>query len=69
MNEIYKLLQKLTGYAGEPHYGPERSGDIKHSLADITAAENAIGFDPKVGFEDGLRLTVDWYRTELQLAK
>lgn len=69
LNEIYKLLQKLTGYTGEPNYGPERSGDIKHSLADITAAENAIGYHPKVGFEDGLRRTVDWYRTELQLAK
>jgi UDP-glucose 4-epimerase len=63
LNETFKLLQGLTSYSGSPIYGAERGGDIKHSLADISAAEQHLGYKPKVNFEDGLRRTVDWYRT------
>ncbi len=62
LNETFKLLQGLTSYTGQPNYGPERGGDIKHSLADISKAEAALGYKPKVDFEEGLRRTVDWYR-------
>ena len=62
LNETFKLLQGLTSYTGQPKYGPERGGDIKHSLADISKAEADLGYKPKVDFEEGLRRTVDWYR-------
>src|SRR5437660_3357839 len=62
LNETFRALQKLTGYSGEPKYGPERGGDIKHSLADISKAEARLGYRPKVGFEEGLGKTVEWYR-------
>src|SRR5271166_404576 len=62
LNETFKLLQGLTSYKGQPKYGPERGGDIKHSLADISKAEAALGYKPKVDFEEGLRRTVEWYR-------
>jgi len=62
LNETYKVLQGLTGYSGLPNYAPERGGDIKHSLADISKAEETLGYKPKVNFEEGLRRTVDWYR-------
>jgi nucleoside-diphosphate-sugar epimerase len=39
----------------------ERGGDIKHSLADISKAEAALGYKPKVDFEEGLRCNVGWY--------
>jgi len=45
----------------QPTFGEERPGDIKHSLADISAIRNAVGYEPRVGFEDGLRETVAWY--------
>ncbi len=61
LNETFKLLQRLTSYSGPAAYGAERSGDIKHSLADISLAEKHLGYKPKVNFEDGLRRTVDWY--------
>jgi UDP-glucose 4-epimerase len=64
LNETCKLLGKLTGYHGEPKYGPEREGDIQHSLADITKAEQALGYKPKVNFEEGLRRTVEWYKEQ-----
>ena len=63
LNETVKLLQGLTSYKGEPKYGPERSGDIKHSLADISKAEAAFGYKPLVHFEEGLKRTVEWYRS------
>src|SRR5438445_803298 len=62
LNETFKLLQGLTSYSGAPKYGPERGGDIKHSLADISKAEVHLRYRPKVNFEEGLRRTVDWYR-------
>jgi nucleoside-diphosphate-sugar epimerase len=62
LNETFQALKPLTSYSGEPIYGPERGGDIKHSLADISAAEKNLGYKPKVNFEDGLRKTVEWYR-------
>ncbi len=66
LNETFKLLQGLTLYDGSPTYGPERGGDIKHSLADISLAEKHLGYKPKVSFEGGLRRTVDWYRSSRQ---
>jgi len=65
LNETYAILQKLTGYTGAPEYGPERAGDIKHSLADISLARKRFGFDPKITFEQGLERTVAWYRTQI----
>jgi len=62
LNETFKLLQPLTSYKGQPEYGPERGGDIKHSLADISKAEAGLGYKPKIDFEEGLRRTVEWYR-------
>ena len=64
LNEMFQALKKLTGYAGEVQYGPERGGDIKHSLADIARAEKHMGYKPKVDFEEGLRRTVEWYRAQ-----
>jgi len=62
LNETYSLLQTLTGYRGAVKYGPERTGDILHSLADITLAEKHLGYKPTVDFEEGLKRTVAWYR-------
>ena len=64
LNETFKLLQALTSYSGSPIYAAEREGDIKHSLADISLAEKHLGYRPKVNFEDGLRQTVAWYRSQ-----
>jgi nucleoside-diphosphate-sugar epimerase len=62
LNETFQLLRGMTSYTGQPNYGPERGGDIKHSLADISQAEKHLGYKAKVDFEEGLRRTVEWYR-------
>src|SRR5271156_4007929 len=63
LNETFKLLQQLTSFSASPIYEAERGGDIKHSLADISEAEKHLGYKPKVNFEEGLRRTVEWYRS------
>lgn len=68
LNETFRILKKLTGYSGDVKYGPEREGDVKHSLADITSAETHLGYKPQVDFEEGLRRTVEWYRVENKAA-
>ena len=62
LNDMFRALKKLTPYTGEPNYGPERAGDVKHSLADISRARKQLGYEPLVSFEEGLRRTVEWYR-------
>jgi UDP-glucose 4-epimerase len=62
LNQTFQALQGLTGFSGQPVYGPERGGDIKHSLADISKAEGEFGYRVTVEFEEGLRRTVAWYR-------
>src|ERR1700749_2261750 len=63
LNQTFEALKKLTGYSGTPKSGPDRSGDVKHSLADISLAEKRLGYKPLVNFEEGLKRTVHWYGT------
>jgi nucleoside-diphosphate-sugar epimerase len=65
LKETFSLLQQIIGFHGHVNFGPERRGDIKHSLADISRTEQHLGYTPLVHFEEGLRKTVDWYRTEM----
>ena len=60
--QTFQILKGLIGYSGDVKYGPERAGDVKHSLADISLAEQYLGYKPKVGFEEGLSRTIEWYR-------
>lgn len=62
LNTVYSLLQQLTGFAKPAIYAPERSGDVRDSLADTTQAQQAMGYKTLVEFKEGLRLTVEWYR-------
>jgi len=64
LNETYAVLATLLGFKHPPIYGPEREGDVRDSLADISAASAALGYVPRIGFEEGLRRTVAWYRDE-----
>jgi UDP-glucose 4-epimerase len=65
LNQVFDALKTITGFRGDAAYEPERVGDVKHSLADISAAQTAFGYRPSVPFEEGLRLTVDWYRQQM----
>jgi UDP-glucose 4-epimerase len=62
LNEAVASLRELTGYTGPVEYAPARAGDIAHSLADISLARAALGYEPTVKFHEGLRRTLLWYR-------
>ena len=62
LKETFNILAEITGYSAKPRYAEPRSGDVKHSLADISLAKEALGYEPVVGFEEGLRRTVEWYK-------
>jgi len=62
LNQTVDLLRPLTGYTGDVEYAPVRVGDIKHSLADISRAQERLKYQPSVDFQEGLRRTVEWYR-------
>lgn len=62
---IFYLLTKLLGKEIEPIFGPDRKGDIKHSNADISKAQELLGYDPQYDFAHGLNKAIDWYITHL----
>src|SRR5580698_4342051 len=63
LNQAFEILSELTGYKGKPNYAEPRSGDIRHSLADISRARELLGYVPLVDFREGIRRTAEWYKT------
>jgi nucleoside-diphosphate-sugar epimerase len=62
LNEVWAALQKIEGVSIPANYGPPRSGDVRHSQADTTAAIRDLGHRPRFSLEEGLRRTLAWYR-------
>ncbi len=65
INDIIDMINNSLGKNVEPAYTDPRPGDVKHSLADITAAQNIIGYKPAISFRHGLQKAIDWYRDNL----
>lgn len=63
LNGTIKILNRIFDRQVTPHYGPVRAGDVQHSHADISLARKLLGYEPSVRFEEGLRKTVDWFRS------
>jgi len=63
LNELLEIMKKVTGKStAAARYEPLRVGDVRHSLADISLARSLLGYEPRVGLEEGLRLTFDWWQ-------
>ena len=62
LNDLTRILNKLVGREIPTAYGPPRTGDVEHSLADIGQARALLGYEPLVDVETGLARTLDWYR-------
>lgn len=67
---VNALASGILGILGReeisPVYGPERPGDVRDSCADISKARRLLGYEPLVGFDEGLRTTVEWIRRSLK---
>jgi UDP-N-acetylglucosamine 4-epimerase len=61
INDLYHFLRETAHSELQPTYGPERAGDVKHSLADISKAKELLGYEPKVSVREGLRIVYGWY--------
>jgi len=62
LNQTLELLRRISGKKLAARYDPPREGDIRDSQADITKARECLGYEPTVGFEEGLQRTFEWYR-------
>ncbi len=63
LNELLATLKNILGKSDvEAEYREQRVGDVRHSLADITLARELLDYESKVGLEEGLRLTLDWWK-------
>ena len=62
LNQAWALLQKLEGVRIAPVWGPPRAGDVRDSQADTTLAVRDLGHAPRYSFEEGMRITLEWYR-------
>ena len=63
LNSLVKTLHELTGVTIDADYTDARSGDIRHSYADVSKALNVLQFKSEVSVVDGLQNTIDWYRS------
>lgn len=62
LNQTWKQLCEIEGVDLAPRFGPPREGDVRDSQACTVAAVRDLGHAPRYSFEDGLRLTLEWYR-------
>lgn len=65
VNAIIDMINELLGKDIKPIYAAPRPGDVKHSLANITAAEKLLSYKPTVPFKQGLEKAIEWYRDNL----
>ena len=63
LNQLFETLADLIAPGTQVSYGPTREGDVRHSLADLSRIAEGLGYTPEVHREEGLRQTVDWYRS------
>jgi UDP-N-acetylglucosamine/UDP-N-acetyl-alpha-D-glucosaminouronate 4-epimerase len=64
LNELLKVMNRLVGTSMEPLRQEPRTGDVKDSQADISKAKSLLGYQPTVSSEEGLKRTLEWYRSE-----
>jgi nucleoside-diphosphate-sugar epimerase len=64
VNRIVQLANELLGKKVESIYESPREGDVMDSLADISAAKKVLGYEPIIHFDEGLRQSIDWYKTQ-----
>jgi UDP-glucose 4-epimerase len=65
VNDLFRKLALLTEYKEEPKHGPARKGDVYRIALDNSRAREQLGWEPRILLEEGLRLTVDYFREQI----
>jgi nucleoside-diphosphate-sugar epimerase len=68
LNDLFREMKAIIGATVEPAYVESRQGDVRDSQADIRKARSLLGYEPTVSFEEGLKRTIEWYRTAVNVA-
>jgi nucleoside-diphosphate-sugar epimerase len=68
LNDLFREMKAIIGATVEPAYVESRQGDVRDSQADIRKARSLLGYQPTVSFEEGLKRTIEWYRTAVNVA-
>jgi nucleoside-diphosphate-sugar epimerase len=63
LNQLLATVARITGASVDPLHAPPRPGDVRDSQADISLARALLQYEPIVDFEEGLRRTIEWYRS------
>ncbi|WP_299866592.1 SDR family NAD(P)-dependent oxidoreductase [uncultured Hoeflea sp.] len=66
INALIDMMQEASGISAKVEYGPPRPGDVRDSLADISAARASLGFSPSADFENGLREYMTWLKADMK---
>ncbi len=64
LNEIFEMIKEIAGSDLAPKYGPDRAGDVKHSLADISKAKTLLDYQPAYSVREGMKIAFEWYRKQ-----
>lgn len=67
MNYLTELICKEMNFKGKIVHGADRPGDVRRHFADISLAKKLLNFETKVKFEEGIKLTCDWYKKNLKI--
>lgn len=62
--EVFDAIAAAVGFTGKPNYAPERKGEVRHIALDASKAKAVLGWEPRVSFREGARLTVEYNRKE-----
>lgn len=63
LKDFIGLVEKYTGKTANKVILPDQPGDVPYTCADVSKAENLLGYRSKISFEDGIRMTADWYKS------
>jgi nucleoside-diphosphate-sugar epimerase len=66
LNELVRELAEIVDVEPQVQYGQSRAGDVRHSQADISKARELLGYNPQVGFREGLERTVEFLRAKAE---
>ncbi len=66
INSLLKGICDYYDYTGEWEHRPARKSDVRNLCADATRARELLGFEPEVDFDEGIKLTLDWYKDKIK---
>lgn len=68
LNQMIEMMNKIMGLNVKPNYAAPKLGDIKHSLSNISKSNKLLNYFPKISFEQGLKITIEWFKEQRKIA-